>query len=114
MSEQARHTPGPWQSRWQEATDDFAHPIIAIETCEGAGDVAGIHYASRDGEDEANARLIAAAPDLLTALQAVMAAWLTEAGHGDGILEEHGPALDAARTAVAKATGTSPTGGTAP
>jgi len=109
VSERAKHTPGPWQSRWQEATDDSAHPIIAIETCEGAGDVAGIHYASRDGEDEANARLIAAAPDLLTALQAVMAAWLTEAGYGDGILEEHGPAIDAAHAAIAAATG-----GTAP
>lgn len=41
--------------------------------------------------------------ELEAALRSVMTAWLTEAGWGDGIAEEHGPVLDAARAALATA-----------
>ena len=66
----AKHTPGPWQARWQDPIDVDDCARIAIETAPDAGDIAGIHHATR-GEDEANARLIAAAPDMLAALQRI-------------------------------------------
>ena len=83
-----QHTPGPW------------HVDIngegAITAPDGAL-IARLHNASRDDLREANARLIAAAPDLLAALQAVADYW---AG-GDVPAE-----IDAAmRAAIAKATG---------
>ena len=51
----------------------------------------------------ANARLIAAAPDLLEALRCVVNDWVAP----DGLPFEDGemPALDSARAAIAKATG---------
>ena len=63
----SQHTKGPWL--FSEATCKNG-PLLAIETCVGAGDVAGIHGGSE--EDYANARLIAAAPDLLSACREAM------------------------------------------
>ncbi|MFN4037330.1 hypothetical protein [Comamonas aquatica] len=63
----AKHTPGPWQYYYDPA-DHYVHKIRV-----GAGLVCqmpgwAIHDAMKV-EQEANARLIAAAPDLLEALQ---------------------------------------------
>jgi len=61
----ANHTPGPWE----------AHENGHIYAEERASAVARIFENSyhRDGEAQANARLIAAAPDMLTALEAMIA-----------------------------------------
>lgn len=76
----SKHTPGPWQSyetvhgaiaiTTSEADPDELNPgkIVArcgLETCAGGW--------AHDETDEANARLIAAAPDLLEACKAVVA-----------------------------------------
>lgn len=55
----AKHTPGPW------AVDDVYGLIMANN---GAYEVAAVHAARNDGEAKANARLIAAAPEMLEAL----------------------------------------------
>jgi hypothetical protein len=65
MSE-SKHTPGPW--RYQEGTDAYTHIVhtgVNRFLCQLAQDTSGVA--------EANARLIAAAPDLLEALQLVCA-----------------------------------------
>jgi hypothetical protein len=66
------HTPGPWIAEEDETVDsdgtqfESAFPwLIEAGTCTVAG-VSGI-----GGEAAANARLIAAAPDLLAALRAI-------------------------------------------
>ena len=60
MSEELKHAPGPWSIRqesvWSVGTD---HEMTALV------------YGCTDKEEEANAHLIAAAPDLLEALKAI-------------------------------------------
>lgn len=61
MSEKSSHTPGPWH--YQEGADAYAHIVRAHGNyflCQLAQDTSGTA--------EANARLIAAAPELLDAL----------------------------------------------
>ncbi len=84
-----KHTPGPWQieSGGARLINTQAHVISASD---GLGPVA---YSTGS-----NARLIAAAPDLLEALQRMVAAW------GSGFDEGDSPSLDKARAAIAKAT----------
>jgi len=68
LQETATHTPGPWHR-------GIAHgnPLLIFENAKDARLVASAsipHFTAH--EREANARLIAAAPDLLEALQAVV------------------------------------------
>lgn len=88
------HTPGPWYTMGagiyigSPETDDIAH--IATAHCYGV-----------PGDPVANARLIAAAPELLAALK-VMTLTPGILAH----LEAHDPmALKQARAAIARATG---------
>ena len=62
MTEQAKHTPGPWQ-----AEDGLDEPTVESEDFV----VASCHQASAmaEGESIANARLIAAAPEMAEALR---------------------------------------------
>ena len=87
------HTPGPWIAKERHA--NYRDWVVLAETACGQRRVDG-----KDGTfSEADARLIAAAPDLLFALE-----WLSspEAIEGDGVNLE--AALAAARKAIAKAT----------
>ena len=96
---EAKHTPGPW--RWSDvhrASDGgYTWSLIGqggygILSCDGEGN-------SPQGiGDYDNARLIAAAPDLLEALQNLLAVH-----EGEGGTRYH--AGDIARAAIAKATG---------
>jgi hypothetical protein len=97
----SKHTPGPW-------TLSAYYPNRVIgDRNDGEGRyVADCHCNGLNGaeqpEDAANARLIAAAPDLLEALQGMLDVY-----GNDGHL--HAPALAAlraARAAIAKAGGT--------
>lgn len=105
----SKHTPGPWFT-FANATC-VGGPAGILGNPSGA-DTAGIAHcgmALRAGDElQANARLIAAAPDLLEALQAMLKdsetvrrVMLAEAGIG--MVDEN--ALSMARTAIAKATG---------
>jgi hypothetical protein len=100
----AQHTPGPWgvlstavgpaytavcigqlneEKGLNGASDEYAVCVVPL-----------IHDESR-----ANARLIAAAPDLLTALEDIVQA--SDANDGDSLMN----AIQAAQTIIAKATG---------
>lgn len=98
MSKQAKHTPGPWKV--VEQTDP---PIVSAITPRGELDIADVIAQADQDEDEANARLIAASPELLQAccvaladLEGYLAEWETD------------PALETVqelRAVIAKATG---------
>lgn len=91
-------TPGPWELRY---TDSYEYKVYAGSIV--SDDFARIATASDlfDDNGEANARLIAAAPDLLYVAELVVS-WLDE--------EEGAHALcDKARAAIAKATLSPPT-----
>lgn len=109
MSEETKHTPGPWDIESDPCHFDTHSTVVG-----------GRHFSYRPGKDsfvlprelivqvggqssveeqEANACLIAAAPDMLAALKAVASA----ADHGDsGHLDW---ALKLANAAIAKAEG---------
>lgn len=92
MSE-TRFTPGPWGVRRTEW--DTIQVMIGPP-----GDQVGICEASAfDQKSEANAHLIAAAPDLYAALHALV--W-------DGPAVDDSPLWEAARAALAKARGEEP------
>jgi hypothetical protein len=94
-----KHTPGPWQRV-------VARNTSAAYTRIGAGDYGAVADCGgcRPSQEEnaANARLIAAAPDLLAALRA----FVEQATKVSGFPQTYEPyvgALVAARTAIAKA-----------
>ena len=89
MSE-VKHTPGPWQ--WTQHFD----PTISIYK-DGFGTLARL-YDSAAGTGKANARLIAAAPDLLEALVQFVDEFY-------GCYADGEPAMIKARAAITKATG---------
>ena len=101
----AKHTPGPWNigssdlpvSRMSihcKGHKDSCHSTVALMVSRGA---IGISH----DEEFANARLIAAAPDLLKALEDCVAVMDRELA-GLKVIQ---PELSAARAAIAKATG---------
>lgn len=96
-----KHTPGPWGIIWTNGT-------IVIDANGGKTDIA--HVVNRVNRDitEANARLIAAAPELLSALRSILD-WGREHTSPTEPNSPHG-LLVAAHLAIAKAE----TGETAP
>lgn len=96
----SKHTPGPWSmclSRSNAAflVRDTENRLVCDMSWHSSSRQ---HYPLRD-ESAANARLIAAAPDLLSALNAM----LTHMGMDED--EWNKPTFDQARAAIAKATG---------
>ena len=104
----AKHTPGPWHRLPGEANS--GHPIyengrlvMRIVQAREPGDTTFIRVALVDSDNvHADARLIAAAPDLLEALEAVTDALALT--HHKG---ETNTAVKKARAAIARATGES-------
>jgi len=103
MSE-AKHTSGPWNVHGTNETGT----LIASDAAEHENITASIAVAQPRGEEwtkeeEANARLIAAAPELLAALESVCN-WADM--FRDSLAYESGRSqIDAARAAIQKATG---------
>jgi hypothetical protein len=99
-------TPGPWFIG-DTYCDDEGHPEIPIHASNGRGGECTpasvvLQFPTVEGMQEANARLIAAAPELYAALQ------MLEAAYGDrtwGTVEAVARAMPAARAALAKARG---------
>ena len=86
------HTPGPWAA-------ELAHPPAgSYATIRAADDAIVCHVGLTDEQDGADARLIAAAPDLLTACEAALVC--AEMGITLGLT-----ATETLRAAIAKAKG---------
>jgi hypothetical protein len=90
-----QHTPGPWLYT-QEGVDAFG---IVKPDGYSIVHLAALHNSTSASELPANARLIAAAPDLLDALRGL----IRDIGVS-AVYQDH-PAYNAARAAIAKATG---------
>lgn len=89
------HTPGPWTARqWS------CHAATTV-TVDDPDCVTGKRTIA-DCESVADARLIAAAPELLAALQAIVKSLADQ--DDEGLIEHAQPMIDA-RAAIAKATG---------
>jgi hypothetical protein len=85
--------PGPWFVG--ETDDNDGYPETVIRGMDGiAGIAVAIDFAKCPGMREANARMIAAAPDLLEALQAVVR-----------VADRATVEFDMARAAIARAIG---------
>ena len=95
----AQHTPGKWHHTGaNEYHGNYVEDDHGNTLCD-------LYHKGTDGQifhhdnAEANARLISAAPDLLEALQVVIANWTGGSFH---------PAIEQACQAIAKATGVQP------
>ena len=105
----SKHTPGPWKAHFEEAyfvTGPDRGRVAMMMNLKGPHGLGG----RRSGEESAaNARLIAAAPDLLEALQRAVACGMvpsTSAFEGGAAAHsEQVRTADAIRAAIAKATG---------
>lgn len=87
-----KHTPGPWKSHGRIAQPGFPHHAVAANTL-----IARV-YSESFGDEEneaANARLIAAAPELLVELLYLR----------DCIEAGTSPAMSSVNAVIAKATG---------
>lgn len=99
----SKHTPGPWVT--DEVDHDAPYENIKIKAgnhhtvCTVWIDDAPVH--DFNAMQYANARLIAAAPELLEALKLCASVCAGHTMHKDGLVK----ALEAARAAIAKATG---------
>jgi len=101
----AQHTPGPWNvDMWEYPQDDRRELVIQTATNRLAvldwDQGQDNPYTIADNEARANARLIAAAPELLAALERMADAWpaqTPDSPHFDAHIQ--------ARAAIAKAKG---------
>lgn len=94
------HTPGPWQVDFVDGVDGV-YAAADKRICQvNEVDIVGWNARFRD-ESEANAKLIAAAPELLEALQLYLTEDEIARGHGYGI---GGEAAHKAIAAITKAT----------
>jgi len=100
----AQHTPGPWEAVIDSQTPSWVWVAPAdwhTRVCRV------VLYAYEKEEQQANARLIAAAPDLLAALEAgaeCLVSWM-EMADPDYVREPDEQVLAAMRAAIAKARG---------
>lgn len=96
----ATHTPGPWLLDGDKICTNRDNEIARI-TRYGAWFDAGTPYGLKNPIGDANARLIAAAPDLLAALEVLV--WQLD--RTDGLVEELESMVTEAKAAIAKAKG---------
>ena len=104
----SKHTPGPWEP--MKNSDGFIRGIRGMHgpVCANVVNWGGISRA-QTSNGQANARLIAAAPDLLEALEAaVKVGIIPKSSAKDGGATRHSEQVrvaDMCRDAIAKATG---------
>lgn len=103
----SKHTPGPWLAKYdvngfyEISGEAVATPIPTASGVKTFMLQTRVAFTYEEGEiDEANARLIASAPELLEALRGLLDAHAVPSS----ICKER-PAYDAARAAIAKAEG---------
>ena len=105
MSE-AKHTPGPWEATGNLVRSPMHQPeglprgVQIVECRDG-------YFLPHTAEAKANARLIAAAPELLEALKAAtdaLAGGLWDYGPGQDEHEKCNDVIESCRAVIAKAT----------
>jgi len=103
MSAEAKHTPGPW-GVWLHSAFDYIIVVGPSEFHTVADVRAGNDEDELPNQTEANAHLIAAAPDLLAALELVMS-WIDN--WSPHFIDEYAWGADSAkiRAVIAKAKG---------
>ena len=107
----SKHTPGPWVALYQPGRDaEIATVSWVGEWCVGVNTPGfpGCNYRdTKWGDTEADARLIAAAPDLLEAIKGLLEVHGVRQDSADiGLVNQSWVDIsDLARAAVAKATG---------
>jgi len=99
---ETKHTPGPWEQGTQ--TRGSTTLVARIETGFAVAEMRNVHFRE---EAEANARLIAAAPELLEALQLAYSVLMDCIPDADCDLYKR-DARRKARAAIAKAIGKAP------
>ena len=109
MSE-TKHTPGPWIGAGPSFGDPLPRYTTEIVTdWEDEDDqrpvICTLPFRHYDHENEANARLIAAAPELLEAAEAIVARWDSPLWKDQ---PHTGTFIDQLRAAIAKAKGEQP------
>ena len=110
MSTATKHTPGPWAAFLDELVPERG--AVYVEGPHGWDDspICACDYGSSAEENEANAQLIAAAPDMAEALPAliecaeILAAQCRASGD-EGRARMYQARAEAGRSAIAKATG---------
>lgn len=102
----AKHTPGPWSIHWGTAQSGSGHHIVDSSDMGELSRIATVlFHDDTDGETAANAHLVAAAPDLLEALQSAHEVLLVSYPLHSIDMDRRGAILEQARAAIAKATG---------
>lgn len=101
---QTAHTPGPWSAH-QRTVRMYHLQGYPIGSDPLGGATVAVTSASIAGDAQANARLIAAAPDLLAAAQAVSRAMEEEEFEGYVPVTEHEELHSRLDAAIAKAKG---------
>ena len=102
MSDKTKHTPGPWEIKPEESNRNYIRirGSLVGELYKIANVPLPDYDCERDAKEcRANTRLIAAAPDLLEALQNLVDQCEQEPGW------HQAPAIQSARAAIAKAEG---------
>lgn len=99
MSEH-KFTPGPWEMVGDDRWSSSGFRIVDGQDNEVEIAATGAWGPEYSAEEEANARLMTAAPDLLEALEEVMDCWLYGAAQPD-----KQKAISLAQQAIAKALG---------
>ena len=98
----AKHTPGPWR---HEPTNGAKLTYVAVSTVAGSNGNTVVIGQCAGPDKEANARLIASAPDLLEALEGLVAIAAPNIYPQPDKPDSAWAKLQAARAAIAKATG---------
>lgn len=100
-----KHTPGPWKVE-KELTSRTGEWLIAKDAGDRGRWIAIAETVPATGKELANARLLAASPELLEALSDALADFDNWAAHEDNYQHEHLVAwAEKARAAIAKAKG---------
>jgi hypothetical protein len=104
---ESKHTPGPWD--WEALGQNGHNGLFNLYIVDSTRRKIGTMYGKGD-EREANARLIATAPDMLAALRANLAfaeheLELREPSADPDYIKYAKEAVETARAAIAKATG---------
>jgi hypothetical protein len=98
----SEHTPGPWVAHCDDPRSKNGMALVVAHKGRGTMSIDATRSGASFAEDCANARLIAAAPDLLAALREIVRAeWTTVSLQG--MTPQHRARLESARAAIAKA-----------